>query len=108
MGLTAGRHRDATGMWSWAVLLTALFLFGARPVSAQSFEGVALRDVISRVEAATSYRFLYRDALIAGQTVSVDLGADPIGRVTDLIRSLGLGVRVDEERTQVLVYPVTP
>ncbi len=92
--------------WLWALLLTACFCFDASRVSAQQFEGAALKAVLNSIESSTSYRFLYRDGLIAGRTVSIDLGDDPIRAVSTLMSSLGMGVKVDEERSQVLVYPL--
>lgn len=106
MGRIARFPTRGTGTWSWALLLAAMFLFGPLCASGQVLDRVSLREVLAQVEQATSYRFLYRDALVAGRTVSVDLGDDPLQAVSELIESLGMGVRVDDERGQVLVYPV--
>ncbi|MFT4604181.1 MAG: hypothetical protein ACI9W4_000909 [Rhodothermales bacterium] len=92
--------------WLWALVLTAYFCFSPTWTLAQQFEGAALKTVLKSIESSTSFRFLYRDGLIAGRTVSVDLGQDPIRAVSALISSLGMGVKVDAERSQILVYPL--
>ena len=90
-------------------LTTALF----PPVSATA-NGLAppaetdVRTWIKRLEAETGYRFLYRDALIAG--TSVDFTRPPnasdeavIRAFGDVLRGKGLELRIDAERKQVLV-----
>ncbi|MFT5143094.1 MAG: hypothetical protein ACI80V_001500 [Rhodothermales bacterium] len=109
------RPLDRTPSWTWLrpqprafFAVVAVYLFLGTTVSAQTFNAADLRDVFRSVETSTAYRFFYRDALIAGQTVSLSLGNDPIGAVSDALTELGLGVRVDDERGQVLVFRLDP
>lgn len=63
-----------------------------------------LRSVIEDVEARTPYRFLYRDALIAGVAVTFDAGPGEVGAALQLaLRGSGVEARVDAERHQILI-----
>ncbi len=67
-----------------------------------------LKSVIRDVEAATEYRFLYRDALIA--PVKVTLNTTPERVIQDLQSALaahGIGLQVDLRTKQVLVFART-
>jgi CarboxypepD_reg-like domain len=87
-----------------ATLAGVLLLIAFDSASAQSFVASEVRTVIRSVEASSSFRFLYRDALIAGHTVSLTIGEDPVEDLSGALRAIGLGVRVDRDRRQVLIY----
>lgn len=67
-----------------------------------------LKTVIRDVEAATEYRFLYRDALVA--PVRVTLSTTEPALISDLeavLASHGIGLQVDVRTKQVLVFART-
>lgn len=70
-----------------------------------SFSETSLLTVIEHLETETPYRFLYREALIA--PVKVTLNADSSTIIKELqktIEALGIGLKVDESRKQVLLF----
>jgi hypothetical protein len=73
-----------------------------------TFHDAPIREVIGAIEASTPYRFLYRDALIAGKTVSVDAEQDALleGLEASLARH-GLRLEVDSSRSQVFILEGT-
>lgn len=83
---------------------------GLSPLYGQSSERYAydetsLRAVLAEIEAASDYRFLYRDALVSGKTVSLNTGADGVlEALRDALRAEGLGMHLDRERRQVLIF----
>lgn len=115
-----------TGLWVVIVLVVGsitLLLDGAHaspppdtpssavrtiPAAAPQLLPTSLRTWIQRLEAHTDYRFLYRDALIAG--VEVPFSIDRDASDEDLIRAFGqalrphgLELRVDTDQKQVLL-----
>ncbi|MBO6576311.1 MAG: TonB-dependent receptor [Rhodothermales bacterium] len=90
-----------------AMVLVGLLAFSAVDSRGQVFRDAEVRDVLRSVEESSQFRFLYRDALLAGRKVSVTLGSDPVGEVAAALTAIGLGVRVDADREQVLVYPLS-
>ncbi len=107
---TTGRvAKEGTARWRHFVhglgiglLMAGLIALTARPASAQD-EGTPIRAALAGVQQATGYHFLYRDALIAGRTVSLPAGTDPLAALVDALRAQGLTVRVDSARRQVLI-----
>jgi len=114
-------------------LLAAFYPSGrvaAQNAASVQQKSMSLRAAIERVEAETAYRFLYRDAVIAGRSVafipprqasdagSSDAGSSDAGSsdvetsdaawvesLSRAVRPLGLDLRVDTQRKQVLVVP---
>ncbi len=70
-----------------------------------SYENTSILTVIDDIEEKTSYRFLYREALIAD--VKVSFNADEyslFNLFSAAISSAQLGLKIDEERNQALIY----
>lgn len=94
----------------WVVLL--LSLTPAAQAQAQPtpfvYRNAPLPQVIAEVEAATPYRFLYRDALVAGATVTLDAASDDavLPALDAALRAQGLALQVDTARAQVLITEV--
>lgn len=70
---------------------------------------VSIRDQIREIESQTSFRFLYRDALIAGKRVARTV-PDPEGTWMQVLetrfREIGIGVEFDLMRFQILLFEV--
>ncbi len=91
------------------VLFAILFSAFAN-INAQSFSytNEPLLSVISDIETQTPYRFLYRESLISN--VRVTLTADEGSVMEELsgrLRTKNIGLKVDEERYQALIYSAT-
>jgi hypothetical protein len=90
-------------------MLLAVLAGTALPLSvarAQTFayDGAPLRRVIEDAERRTPYRFLYRDALVAGKTVTLRADAATLLRALgEVLAPQGVTVEVDEARRQVLL-----
>ncbi len=90
--------------WWWSSLL----VLGALPLWAQAsftYTNTPLVRVVADVEARTPYRFLYRDALLEGKTVTLRAQAETLPDA--LSRALfpqGLGVQADPLHGQILLY----
>ncbi|MEM1126480.1 MAG: hypothetical protein AAGI71_07505 [Bacteroidota bacterium] len=86
------------------ILLVVVWVLGAVPTQAQEAGSLPLRTVIETIEAETPYRFLYRDALVAGVVVeavpSSEGGLQALGAT---LAQQGLALQVDAERYQVLI-----
>ena len=68
------------------------------------YRDAPIRQVIEDIQALTAYRFLYRDALITGKTVSFE--ATPgnlIAALGEALRPHQLQLQVDEARRQILL-----
>jgi len=67
----------------------------------------SVRGVIEELEQTTDYRFLYRDALVAGHRVSVDVSGSSdrakVDRLAAAVEGAGLVLRIDHDRRQVIV-----
>jgi hypothetical protein len=69
------------------------------------FEQAPLSEVIREIEVRTSYRFLYRDALISGRRVTLASDqADVFAEFRKAVDALGLDVMIDDSRGQVLLF----
>ncbi|MDX1618837.1 MAG: carboxypeptidase-like regulatory domain-containing protein, partial [Balneolaceae bacterium] len=71
-----------------------------------SYSNVPLIQIINDIENSTSYRFLYREALISNLRLTVDAGGSP-----DLFENLQsrlarhqIAMRVDSTRKQIVIY----
>ncbi|MFB3131250.1 MAG: carboxypeptidase-like regulatory domain-containing protein [Rhodothermales bacterium] len=92
-------------------MLLLLAFFIAFPclndVSAQDrqvYDAVPIRQVIGEIQASSPYRFLYRDALITGKTVSFEAPADGLIAALDkALRLHKLRLQVDESRHQIVL-----
>ncbi len=68
------------------------------------YRNAPVRQVIEDIQAVTPYRFLYRDALITGKTVSFEAPTDQlIDALSRALRRHQLQLQVDEARQQVLL-----
>ncbi len=63
-----------------------------------------LREVIRYLESDTGYRFLYRDALVSGKQVRFEKGDDWKDAFSEVLRSAGLDVRLDDDRRQAVIF----
>lgn len=93
----------------FCVLFAYVLLFQGS-VSAQQFSytNESLLSVIADIEEQTSYRFLYREALISD--IKVTFNANRLTLINELIgnlRSQNIGLKVDEDRYQALIYATT-
>ena len=96
----AAAHSSATPATS---VLSREHLSGNRAPSSTD-----VRTWIKRLEAETEYRFLYRDAAIAGTSVTFTIPSGTsdeaiIRAFGDVLQAKGLDLRIDVERKQVLV-----
>src|SRR5690606_33964259 len=66
-------------------------------------------ELIAAIEARTEYRFLYRDALVAGVRISLETDAEHWQTdLTQILAETGIGMRVDEVGKQVVLYAGAP
>ena len=88
-----------------------MLLLGARPAVGQdrlAYTDAPIREVIQAIEAQTPYRFLYRDALVTGKTVSFETDtARVLEAFARALQRHRLTLQVDPSRHQVLLYPAT-
>lgn len=97
--------------WLLGLVCLTVVLFAPVPTPANASdlpEPTEVRIWIERLEAETGYRFLYRDALIAGIRVEFDAPSGVsdeavIQAFGEVLRAKGLELRIDAERKQVLV-----
>lgn len=99
------RHKQTIPSSAFLVLLL-LFLYGFSGAQAQlSFSNTPVSEVIRFTEEQTPYRFLYRDALIAG--VRINLTTDASALISDLSKALesaGISARIDHDRFQIFLF----
>lgn len=70
-------------------------------------ESVPLKQIISRVEAKSPFRFLYRESLVAGIRLSLRGDADSlISRLPAALAFYHIDMRVDSSRHQVFLLPM--
>ena len=68
------------------------------------YRDAPVRQIIEDIQALTPYRFLYRDALITGKTVSFEADDDDlIAALGEALRPHQLQLQVDEARLQILL-----
>lgn len=89
----------------WLLLVLCLAL--TQKASAQSrhvYNDVAIRAVINDIQSTSAYRFLYRDALISGKTISFEASSDELLDAFDIaLQAQALDLQIDEERHQILL-----
>ena len=88
------------------VLLAFLFTSNAFTFAqVLSYSDEPLLSVVSDIEKHTSYRFLYREALISDVriTLTANLGSI-LNELTGQLRDQNIGLKVDSERFQALIY----
>lgn len=79
-------------------------------LSAQTFsyQNEPLLSIISDIEEQTAYRFLYREALISDVRVTIQSSESSIlDELSSYLRSQNIGLKVDKERYQALIYKST-
>ncbi len=90
-------------------LLRYILLLGigwtATPAFGQyTYTNTPLRTILSDIEADLPWRFLYRDALVAGTTLTFQARfGDPLPELNEALTPYGLQLKVDAERKQVLI-----
>ncbi len=93
-------------------ILLLLLAAGVRPAAAQDrlqFERRPVAEVIREIELATPWRFLYRDALVSGRSVTFESTPDRVVEdLADALETVGLTLASDAGRHQVLVIPHEP
>jgi hypothetical protein len=71
-----------------------------------AYAGAPLRTVMEELQARTGFRFLYRDALVAGVTVTLKAdSANVLSSLSAALEEKGLRLHVDQARWKVLVAP---
>ncbi|GAB5519128.1 MAG: TonB-dependent receptor [Rhodothermales bacterium] len=88
------------------VLLLLAWIGGFAPLvqAQQQYTEVSVREVIAQVQASTDYRFLYRDALVAGKRVSFSaVDGNVLTSFDAALRQHNLQLHIDEGRRQVLL-----
>lgn len=91
-------------------VLFAYLILSQGSVSAQlfSYSNEPLLSVIADIEEQTPYRFLYREALISDVKVTLSANRTSImNKLTGSLRNRNIGLKVDEDRFQALVYSTT-
>ena len=92
-----------------ARLLHYILLLGmawtATPAFGQyTYTNTPLRTILSDIEKNLTWRFLYRDALVAGTTLTFQTPADdPLPELDEALYPYGLQLKVDADRKQVLI-----
>lgn len=79
-------------------------------LSAQSYsyQNEPLLSIISDIEEQTSYRFLYREALISDVRVTIQSNESSFfNRLSIFLKSQNIGLKLDKERNQALIYKST-
>ncbi|MCH8961798.1 MAG: carboxypeptidase-like regulatory domain-containing protein [Bacteroidetes bacterium] len=93
----------------YILILLAFFtaFFFSNAAAAQDrrvYEDISIRQVIDEIQESSPYRFLYRDALITGKTVSFEAPADGlIAALSEALHPHRLRLQVDETRYQIVL-----
>lgn len=90
-----------------AALVCAVLLMPETAASQETFvfENATLSDVITQIELETSFRFLYRDALISGRRISLAARETSVlNELREAVMPLGLDMIVDDGTGQVLLF----
>ncbi len=103
--------RRAEGRLSPALLALSLSILVLAPPAAgqdrAAYREAGVRTVVEDVEAASAYRFLYRDALLTGKRVSLDADTSDVEALLDALdaalRPQGLRLEIDPARRQILL-----
>lgn len=100
-----------TSTWQLLFILLLLSPVVTQDASGQSrfsYKDTPVRQVISDIQAATDYHFLYRDALITGKSVTFEATAqDVIATLEEVLQAVRIEVLVDETRQQILLSKAT-
>ncbi len=79
------------------------------PPTTFSYQNAPLRSVLEDVERRTAYRFLYRDALVAGVRISLVADSSTVlSHLRDALSGTGLRMERDHAQQQVLLAPEEP
>jgi hypothetical protein len=90
------------------LLITAFFVLTPDLLTARQAESTSLRSLITTIEQQTEYRFLFRDALVAGKYSTVNTGAgDSIAGLEKKLKDHRIGMRVDTLRRQIILFEIT-
>lgn len=87
-------------------LILLLFMIQV-PASAQitpSKPETSLHAIFQTIERDTGYKFLYRDAIIAGKDADFAMSNDWQDTLHQLLETSGLAASIDEERRRVVIY----
>lgn len=71
-------------------------------------EDPTLHAVLVKLEKESGYRFLYRDALVAGKTLGISYSDQWRNDLRDALSRWSLDARIDDERKQVIIYQAGP
>lgn len=96
----------------WGMPATAEVEPRIEPPTAQPADEESLRAILAQVAQTTGYEFLYRDALISDKHAAplVAHRGSPeamLATLEALLAAHGIGMHVDHDRRQVLLYPAT-
>lgn len=70
-----------------------------------SYDNTSIISVIKDIEERTPYRFLYREAMLTGLTLSFDSDEKTLfDEFSSAIKSSQLAIKVDQDRHQALIY----
>lgn len=90
-------------------LFIAILLLQMSPVTSSysGSEPESLHNIFQSIEKETGYKFLYRDALIAGKKAEYIHSANWKESLKILLEETGLDASVDDERRRVVIFQLT-
>ncbi len=96
-------------MLLWALLCAAPVTAQTSPTQARfRYSAAPLARVVADVEARTPYRFLYRDALLDGKTVTLDAPLSTLAAaLAQVLEGQGVGVEADDTHRQILLFALS-
>jgi|AntRauTorcE11897_2_1112592.scaffolds.fasta_scaffold02802_4 hypothetical protein len=89
------------------IILLSLFFIQSQPASVPVQSNESLHEIFQLIEKGTGYKFLYRDALIAGKDADFIMGDDWRESLISLLENVDLEASVDDERRRVVIYKKT-
>lgn len=85
-------------------ILLILLLIQPFKDSFQPKDPEPLHTIFQTIESETGYKFLYRDALVAGKKGEFSMNDSWQNSLSGLLQSYGLSASIDDERKRVVIY----
>ncbi|TYP92797.1 TonB-dependent Receptor Plug Domain [Fodinibius salinus] len=86
------------------VLFVFIFMANYAIQAQYNYQEEPLLQIINNIEQQTSYRFLYRDALIADITLSIENSDNIFSDLQTALLAKGIQLKVDRQRKQAIIY----
>lgn len=87
------------------VLFALIFAVNYAGRAQYTYQDESLLQIVSDIEQQTSYRFLYRDALIADINITVNSNEDSIfSDLQTALRPQGIQLKIDRQRKQAIIF----